>query len=121
MDPKPAESPFDSRAALLAVITQILLVAGTALVLAQLLPKSFFESWGWLSGPTAWLGCAAITAGVLKLDMPRAVLGAALVGIPSIVFVIIGLHWLGALVAAILFGIWCGRYANRRISAGSPA
>ena len=117
---KPSQTSFDSRSAVLTSAVQILLVAGTALLLALLLPKSFFESWGWLSGPTAWLACAAATAAILKLDPTRAVFGAALVGIPSVVFVILGLHWLGALVAAVLFGLWCGRYAARR-TASSPA
>ena len=99
MNPEPANNLFDSRTAVLAAVVQVVLVIATALVLALLLPKSFFESWGWLSGPVAWLVCAAITALILKLDLPRAVFGAALVGIPSVVFVILGLHWLGALVA----------------------
>jgi hypothetical protein len=90
-------------------LIQLLAVAVVAVVLALLLPKSFFEAWGWLSGPTAWLLCAAFTAGVLKLDLPRTVLGAALAGLPSIVFVFIGIHWLGALFAALLFAAWCAR------------
>jgi hypothetical protein len=121
MSPEHPETTFDSRTALLTGVVQILLVFATALVLALLLPKSFFESWGWLSGPTAWLACAAITASLLKLDLPRAVLGAALVGIPSVIFVVLDLHWLGALVAAVLFGLWCGRYAARRTSSSPPA
>jgi hypothetical protein len=91
------------------VLIQLLAVASVSLVLAILLPKSFFESWGWLSGPTAWLLCAAFTATVLKLDVSRTVFGAALAGLPSVVFVVIGVHWLGAAVAAVLFGLWCGR------------
>jgi hypothetical protein len=121
MNPEPANNLFDSRTAVLAAVVQVVLVMATALVLALLLPKSFFESWGWLSGPVAWLVCAAITALILKLDLPRAIFGAALVGIPSVVFVILGLHWLGALVAAALFGVWCGRYAARRLTAPASA
>ena len=90
-------------------LIQLLAVAAVSLVLGALLPKSFFESWGWLSGPTAWLLCAAFTAAILKMDLPRTVLGAALAGLPSVVFVVIGLHWLGALFAAFLFAAWCGR------------
>jgi hypothetical protein len=90
-------------------LVQLLAVAGVSVVLGLLLPKSFFESWGWLSGPSAWLLCAAVTATILKLDLPRTVLGAALAGLPSIIFVVIGLHWLGSLVAAFLFAAWCGR------------
>jgi hypothetical protein len=95
------------------VSIQLLAVAAVSILLAVLLPKSFFESWGWLSGPTAWLLCAAFTASVLKLDLPKTVLGAALAGLPSIIFVVVGLHWLGAIVAAALFGAWCARAANR--------
>ena len=119
MSPKPPAAQFDVRTALLTTVVQILLVAGSALLLAILLPKSFFESWGWLSGPTAWLACAVITAVIVRLSLPRVLLGAALVGIPSIVFVIIGLHWLGALVAAVLFGLWCGRYPARKTPANA--
>jgi len=90
-------------------LIQLLAVAAVSIVLALLLPKSFFESWGWLSGPTAWLICAAFTASVLKLDLARTVLGAALAGLPSIVFVLVGVHWLGALFATLLFATWCGR------------
>ena len=96
------------------VLIQLLAVAAVSLVLAVLLPKSFFESWGWLSGPTAWLLCAAFTAAVLNLDTPRTVFGATLAGLPSIAFVVIGLHWLGAIFAALLFGLWCARIAGSR-------
>jgi hypothetical protein len=90
-------------------LVQLLAVATVSVALALLLPKSFFESWGWLSGPTAWLLCAAFTATVLKLDLPKTVLGAALAGLPSVVFVLVGVHWLGALFAAFLFAALCGR------------
>jgi hypothetical protein len=88
-------------------LVQLLSVAAVSILLALLLPHSFFESWGWASGPTAWLACAAFTARVLRLDLPRTVFGAALAGLPSILFVVIGVHWLGALTAAALFGLWC--------------
>ena len=95
-------------------LVQLLSVAVVSILLAILLPHSFFESWGWLSGPTAWLLCAAFTARVLKLDVPRTVLGAALAGLPSILFVLIGVHWLGALAAAALFALWCATRAGER-------
>jgi hypothetical protein len=98
---------IDGGLAIKVFIVQALLVALVAIVLALLLPKSFFESWGWLSGPTAWLVCALATSRILSLPTARTLAGAVLVGIPSVVFVILGLHWLGALVAAGLFGVWC--------------
>lgn len=89
-------------------LIQLASVAVLSILLAIALPKSFFESWGWFSGPAAWLLCAAFTATVLDLPRARTILGAVLAGLPSLLAVVIGLHWLGALVAVILFGLWCG-------------
>ena len=36
-------------------------------------------------------------------------LGAALAGIPSLIAALIGVHWLGAVVAIGLFAVWCAR------------
>jgi hypothetical protein len=92
---------------------QVALVAVVSLVLALALPKSFFEDWGWLSGPLAWMGCAALTARILDLPLGSTLLGAALAGIPSVGAVLIGVHWLGVLLAVVLFGAWCARMPRR--------
>ncbi len=102
---------FDRTILWKSALLQLLAVAIVSTVLGLLLPTSFFETWGWVSGPLAWLACAAFTASVLNLDPPRTVLGAALAGLPSVIFVVIGLHWLGALFAALLFALWCARGA----------
>jgi hypothetical protein len=39
---------------------------------------------------------------------------AILAGLPSLLAVIFGLHWLGALLAIVLFALWCGRLEPRR-------
>ena len=74
---------MDRSIAVTAVVVQIAAVAVVAIVLAVLLPKSFFEDWGWLSGPVAWIACAAVTARVLGLPIVGALTGAVLAGIPS--------------------------------------
>lgn len=84
-------------------------VALLSIVLAIVLPHSFFEDWGWLAGPTAWGVCALVTASILGLPRGRTLLGAALAGIPSAAAVLIDLHWLGAAVAIALFAVWCAR------------
>jgi hypothetical protein len=101
----------DRSVALKALGLQVVAVFTVALVLAVLLPKSFFEDWGWLSGPVAWLACAAFTARVLRLPIVGALTGAILAGLPSLLAVVAGVHWLGALLAAGLFALWCGRLA----------
>jgi len=96
-----------------AALVQLVAVAALSAVLALALPKSFFEDWGWLSGPLAWLACAALTALMLRLQPAPVLLGAVLAGVPSAPAVVLGLHWLGALVAVILFAAWCARLPER--------
>ena len=104
----------DRPTALRAGAGQALAVAVVSIALAVALPHSFFEDWGWLAGPGAWLLCAALVARVLGLPLGGALLGAALAGLPSVLAVIVGVHWLGAAVAVVLFAVWCGKLATDR-------
>jgi len=110
-------SEIDRSLAIRAALIQLAGVAVISIVLAVLLPRSFFEDWGWLSGPGAWAVCSLITAGALRLPPGTTLLGAFLAGLPSLIAVIAGLHWLGALIAIILFALWCGRLEPRVSSA----
>jgi hypothetical protein len=92
-----------------AALLQLAAVAVLSVALAIALPHSFFEDWGWIAGPAAWMACAAFTARVLRLPLGPALLGAALAGLPSILAVVVGAHWLGAVVAVALFALWCAR------------
>ena len=100
---------MDRGTALRAGIGQGIAVAAVSVVLALALPKSFFEDWGWLAGPGAWIACAYVVARVLALPIGAALIGAALAGIPSLIFVVLGAHWAGVPVALIVFAVWCGR------------
>jgi hypothetical protein len=92
-----------------AAVWQLVAVAVLSIALALVLPHSFFVDWGWLSGPAAWMLCAAFTARMLRLPTVPTLIGAVLAGLPSVIAVVIGLHWLGALLAVALFAIWCAR------------
>src|SRR5215831_7073703 len=96
-----------------AAIVQVVAVAAISLVLAVTLPHSFFVDWGWLTGPAAWLGCAALTARALHLDVRGVMLGAILAGIPSAIAVVAGVHWLGVAIAIAAFAAWCAWLAQR--------
>jgi hypothetical protein len=94
-------------------LLQLLAVAALSIALALALPHDFFEDWGWLTGPLAWLLCAAFTARVLALPLAPTLLGALLAGLPSLLFVVIGAHWAGAVVAVAVFAFWCARLRRR--------
>jgi hypothetical protein len=90
-------------------LLQLAAVALLSIALAVALPHSFFEDWGWIAGPATWMLCAVFTAHVLRLPPGPTLLGAALAGLPSILAVVLGVHWLGAVVAVALFALWCAR------------
>jgi hypothetical protein len=98
-----------------AAVVQAAGVALLSIALALALPHSFFDDWGWLVGPAAWAVCAIVTARVLTLPIGSALLGAALAGLVSLAAVLIGLHWLGAIVAIGLFALWCARLPTQEV------
>jgi hypothetical protein len=97
-----------------AALVQALAVAVLSIALAIALPHSFFEDWGWLAGPAAWMACALVTARVVGLPIAGTLVGAALAGLPSVLAVVLGVHWLGAVLAIALFALWCARLARDR-------
>jgi hypothetical protein len=84
-------------------------VAVLSILLALVFSHGFFVDWGWLVGPLAWLACAWLTARVVGLPEAPVLLRAGGAGIVSLVFVLAGLHWLGALAAIALFATLCAR------------
>lgn len=101
-----------------AALVQLLAVALLSIALGLALPHDFFVDWGWIAGPAAWMLCAALTARVLRLPLIQALIGAALAGLPSILAVVFGVHWAGAVLAVALFALWCARL---RAELASPA
>jgi hypothetical protein len=96
-----------------AALLQALTLTALALVLATALDRQFFVSWGWLAGPAAWAACALFTGAMLRLPWLAVLIGAALAGIPSLITVFAGVHWLGAPFGVAIFAYWCARLAAR--------
>ena len=90
-------------------VVQAAAVAVLSVLLALIFSHGFFESWGWLVGPLAWLACAWLTARIVGLPEPPVLARAVGAGIVSVLFVLVGLHWLGAIVAIAIFAAWCAR------------
>jgi hypothetical protein len=98
-----------------AALLQLAAVAALSIALAAALPRDFFVDWGWIAGPAAWMLCAAFTARVLSLPLVPALTGAVLAGLPSLLAVVFGVHWVGAALAVGLFAIWCARLPRSRV------
>jgi hypothetical protein len=98
-----------------AALLQLVAVAVLSIALAAALPKDFFVDWGWIAGPGAWMLCAAFTASALKLPLTPALIGAVLAGLPSVIAVLVNLHWAGAALAVGLFALWCARLPRASI------
>jgi hypothetical protein len=96
-----------------AAVAQLAAVATLSLFLALFLPDSFFDDWGWLTGPLGWLACAGLTGWVLTLEVRSVLLGALLAGIPSALAVLAGVHWLGVAIAVAAFATWCAWLARQ--------
>lgn len=96
-----------------AALIQAALVAVVAVTLGVALDREFFASWGWLAGPAVWFACALATARILRLPTGPTLGGAALAGLPSLIAVPLGIHWIGAVFGVPLFALWCARLAQR--------
>jgi hypothetical protein len=105
---------MDLRVALRAGLLQLAGVIILAVPLGLILGEHFFRTNGWWAGPGAWLACAAAVAAILKLPISPVLIGAVVAGLPSALATALGLHWEGALLAIILFALWCGKLATDR-------
>ena len=69
-----------------AALVQALLVAALFGVLIALpLGDDFFEDYGWITGPVAWVACAAVAARILALPPALALFAAAAGGVAGAV------------------------------------
>lgn len=93
-------------------LVQLIAVAALSVLLAIVFSHGFFESWGWLVGPLAWLACAWATARIVGLPSAPTLVRAVGAGLVSALFALVGMHWLGALVAVGLFACLCATEAG---------
>jgi hypothetical protein len=109
---------IDRGVAIRAGLIQLAAVILIFIPLALALPDSFFDDWGWVVGPVAWLMCAMFTGRVLRLDLSRTFGAALIAAIPSVIGVALDAHQVGGVVAVICFALLCGHMpARSRISA----
>jgi hypothetical protein len=95
----------------LSLLVQAAGVAGLAGVLIALpLPHEFFEDWGFLTGPVAWVACSYITARVLSLPFGYVLFAALAGGVAGAIVLLVTSHWPGVAAGLLVFAASCGSY-----------
>jgi hypothetical protein len=94
-----------------AALVQALLVGALFAVLIALpLGDDFFEDYGWITGPVAWVACAAVAARILSLPPALAVFAAVAGGVAGGIVGVALDHTVGLIVAIAVFAASCAGY-----------
>jgi hypothetical protein len=97
---------------------QAVLVAVLFAVLALLLPEDFFDDWGFLVGPLAWIACSLLTARILPLPVSFVLFAALAGGVAATIVLLVANHWAGLIAGLLVFAASCGSYDAE---AGKPS
>ena len=101
-----------------AAIVQALLVGVLfAILIALPLGDDFFEDYGWITGPIAWIACSVATGRILKLPGSLVLFAAAAGGIAGALVALVASHTAGLVVGIAVFAASCGGYEE----GGEPA
>jgi hypothetical protein len=88
-----------------AALVQALLIAALfGILIALPLGDDFFEDYGFITGPVAWLVCAAVTGAILKLPRDLVLFAAVAGGVAGFLVSLVASHTVGLLVAIAVFG-----------------
>ena len=103
--------PMDSSLFMRAAVTQALLVGALFAVLVALpLGDDFFEDYGWVTGPVAWVVCAALAGRILSLPLSLVTFAAAAGGVAGALVGLAASHTAGLIVAVAVFAASCAGY-----------
>jgi hypothetical protein len=92
------------------LVVQAAVLAVPFVLLALTLDRSFFEDWGWLSGPVVWLLASLVTARVLSLPVGYTLFSAAAGGVAGAIVFLLASHAAGIVAALLVFAASCGSY-----------
>ena len=81
-----------------------------AILVALPFPGDFFEDWGFLAGPVAWLVCSLVSARVLSLPVAYVLFSAVAGGVAGAIVMLATSHWPGLIAALLVFAASCASY-----------
>jgi len=85
-----------------------------AVLLALPLGDDFFEDYGWITGPIAWLVCALVTARVLTLPTGLVLFAALAGGVAGALVALATSHTVGLVISLLVFAASCAGYDPER-------
>ena len=107
---------MDTRLFWRAAAVQGALVGVLFVLLLLALPDDFFDDWGLLVGPLAWVACALVAGRILALPLGYALLCAAAGGVAGTLVGLVFPHPVGGIVAVAVFAACAAGYEQ-----GEPA
>jgi hypothetical protein len=90
------------------------------LLVALPIRHHFFEDWGWLVGPLAWILCSLVTARLLALPLAYVLFAALAGGVAGTIVMLVVSHMPGLVAALLVFAASCGSYEELAAGAQRP-
>jgi hypothetical protein len=101
-----------------AAAIQAVLVGALFAVLAVSLDDDFFEDWGIVVGPIAWVACSLGTGRILRLPLSFTAFCAAAGGVAGTLVALVVSHIPGAVVAVLVFAASTGGFEREPSAPG---
>jgi hypothetical protein len=92
------------------LVVQAVVVAIPFAILDAALDRSFFEDWGWLTGPVVWFLCSLVTARILRMPQGYVLFSALAGGVAGGIVFAATSHLPGMIAALLVFAASCGSY-----------
>ena len=106
---------MDKRLFLLSLAVQALAVGvAFALLVALPLGDDFFEDYGWVTGPVAWIACSVVTARVISVPLGLVLFAALAGGVAGALVALVTSHTIGLVISLLVFAASCGGYDPER-------
>jgi hypothetical protein len=83
-------------------------------LIALPLGDDFFEDYGVVTGPVAWIACSLVTARVLSLPAGFVLFAALAGGVAGALVALVTSHTVGLAIGLLVFGASCGGYDPER-------
>ncbi|NLT07741.1 MAG: hypothetical protein GXY03_15745 [Solirubrobacterales bacterium] len=81
-----------------------------AVLVALPLREGFFEDYGLITGPVAWIACSLVTAQVLRMPTGYVLFAALAGGVAGVLVSLVTSHTVGLIISLLVFGASCAGY-----------